>query len=106
MSSEGQPTSHEPGSGRREAMVVSEAVPGAVRRPPMIGPVLAVDLGGTRMRVAVVAPGGAVLARRVEPTPRQAACPDALLGLVAGMLDPALPGRAVIGVPGRVEYGT
>src|SRR3954447_1482888 len=72
----------------------------------MTAPVLAVDLGGTRMRVAVAAPGGAVLARRVEPTPRQAACPDALLGLVAGMLDRALPGRAVIGVPGRVEYGT
>jgi glucokinase len=86
-------------------MTVSEPVPGAVRRKPMTGPVVAVDLGGTRMRVAVVGPGGTVLARRAEPTPRKAACPDALIRLIAGMLDPAVPRCAVIGVPGRVEYG-
>lgn len=85
-------------------MVVSRMAPGVVGREPVTGPVLAVDLGGTRMRVAVVAPGGAVLARRVEPTPRQAACPDALLSVVAGILDPELVGWAVVGVPGRVEY--
>jgi len=43
---------------------------------PMVEPLLAIDLGGARMRVAVVAPGGAVLRRRVEPTPQLAACPD------------------------------
>lgn len=75
-------------------------------RKPLAGPVLTVDLGGTRMRVAVVGPAGAVLARGVEPTPRQAACPDALLALVDGMLDPTSLKRAVVGVPGRVEYSS
>jgi glucokinase len=73
----------------------------------MIEPVLAVDLGGTRMRVAVVAPGGALLRRRVEPTPRlPAACPDALLALMAGFLETTGVAEAVVGVPGRVDYAT
>jgi predicted NBD/HSP70 family sugar kinase len=38
---------------------------------------LAVDLGGTQMRAAVVDPDGDLLLRRSEPTPRAAACPDA-----------------------------
>ena len=72
----------------------------------MIEPVLSVDLGGTRMRAAVVAPGGAVLRRRVEPTPRRAACPDALLALMAGFLETTGVAEAVVGVPGRVDYAT
>lgn len=72
----------------------------------MIEPVLSVDLGGTRMRAAVVAPGGAVLRRRVEPTPRRAACPDALLDLMAGFLGSSGIAEAVVGVPGRVDYAT
>ena len=72
----------------------------------MIEPVLAVDLGGTRMRVAVVASGGAVLRRRVEPTPRRTACPDALLALMAGFLETTRVAEAVVGVPGRVDYAT
>jgi glucokinase len=87
-------------------MVRSGTVPSVVGRNAITGPVLAVDLGGTRMRVAVVAPGGALLAHRVEPTPREAACPDALLALVAGMLDPTPAGLAVVGVPGRVDYAS
>ena len=70
----------------------------------MIEPLLSVDLGGTRMRAAVVASGGAVLRRRVEPTPRRAACPDALLALMAGLLEPTGVAEAVVGVPGRVDY--
>ncbi len=72
----------------------------------MIEPVLSVDLGGTRMRVAVVGPGGAVLRRRVEPTPRRGACPDALLALMAGFLETTGVVEAVVGVPGRVDYAT
>jgi glucokinase len=72
----------------------------------VIEPVLSVDVGGTRMRAAVVAPDGAVLRRRVEPTPRQAACPDALLALIAGLLEPTAVAEAVVGVPGRVNYAT
>lgn len=67
-------------------------------------PVLGVDLGGTRMRAAVVAPGGGVVQRRVEPTPRDATCPEALLALVAGLLGGADCEVAVVGVPGRVDY--
>lgn len=69
-------------------------------------PVLAVDLGGTRMRAAVVAPGGAVLRRRVEPTPREAACPDALVALVRGLLQGGEAAETVVGVPGRVDYAS
>jgi glucokinase len=70
----------------------------------VIEPVLSIDLGGTRMRAAVVAPGGAVLRRRVEPTPQRAACPDALLALLAGFLETTGVAEAVVGVPGRVDY--
>lgn len=45
----------------------------------MTPPVLSVDLGGTRMRAALVTPDGEVLELRVEPTPHDAPCPDALL---------------------------
>jgi glucokinase len=72
----------------------------------VIEPVLSIDLGGTRMRAAVVAPGGAVLRRRVEPTPQRAACPDALLALMAGFLETTGVAEAVVGVPGRVDYAT
>jgi glucokinase len=68
--------------------------------------VLSVDLGGTRMRVAVVAPGGAVLRRRVEPTPRRGAYPDALLAHMAGFRATTGVVEAVVGVPGRVDYLT
>jgi len=72
----------------------------------VIEPVLSVDLGGTRMRAAVVAPNGAVLRRRVEPTPQRTACPDALLALMAGFLETGGVAEAVVGVPGRVDYAT
>lgn len=65
---------------------------------------LSVDLGGTRMRVAVVAPDGEIRERRVEPTPRQAECPDALMGLAGDVLEEGAVAQAVIGVPGRVHY--
>lgn len=65
---------------------------------------LAVDLGGTQMRTAVVTPNGDLLLRRSEPTPSAAACPDALMDLVGDVLADQAVTRAVVGVPGRVDH--
>lgn len=65
---------------------------------------LAVDLGGTQMRAAVVTPDGELLLRRAEPTPRAAACPDALMDLVGDVLADQPVDHVVIGVPGRVDH--
>lgn len=65
---------------------------------------LAVDLGGTRMRAAVVTPDGEITLRRAIPTPRDAACPDALTDLAGDVLPGADVAQAVIGVPGRVDH--
>lgn len=58
------------------------------------------------MRTALVDRDGGLLVRRAQPTPRDAACPDALLMLVGGMMAGAGVQDAVIGVPGRVNYGS
>ena len=67
-------------------------------------PVIGVDLGGTRMRAAVVTPSGRILDRVVQPTPRDAPCPEALLALLAEVRTGTGATAAVIGVPGRVDY--
>lgn len=66
--------------------------------------VLAVDLGGTQMRAALVGPTGTVEVRRSRPTPQDEECPDALVTLAGDLLDREIADRAVIGVPGRVDY--
>jgi glucokinase len=68
--------------------------------------VLAVDLGGTRLRAAIVDSHGSVLDRRVQPTPRSAKCPDAVAEITSTLLQRHRhhTHRAVIGVPGRVDY--
>lgn len=65
---------------------------------------LAVDVGGTQMRAAIVTPDGNLLLRRSEPTPRSATCPDALMDLVGDVLADQAVGHAVVGVPGRVDH--
>src|SRR5918995_2211211 len=65
---------------------------------------LAVDLGGTRMRAALVASDGTIVHRHQQRTPRGSPCPDALESLVRHVRDHGSPGRAVVGVPGRVDY--
>lgn len=70
-----------------------------------MGTVLAVDLGGTWMRAAIVFADGDVQERRSQPTPQDAECPDALLALAGDVLAAGTVERAVIGVPGRVHYG-
>lgn len=72
-----------------------------MRDPPLT---LAVDLGGTRMRAGVVTELGEVVVRRVEATPRDAACPDALMSLVGDILADQPVDHAVVGVPGRVNH--
>jgi glucokinase len=69
------------------------------------GPTLAVDLGGTRMRAAVIAADGEVSRKSVQATPHDAECPEALIGLVGEVLERGETTHAVIGVPGRVDYG-
>jgi glucokinase len=68
-------------------------------------PVLAVDLGGTRMRAAIVDGSGRVLERCAAPTPHDAHGPDALVALATNVLDRDAVASAVVGVPGRVHYG-
>lgn len=74
----------------------------------MTSTVLSVDLGGTRMRAAVVDREGNILLRVEEPTPHDSACPDAFLSLLGRVRDLG-GGRGsfesvVVGVPGRVDY--
>lgn len=63
---------------------------------------LAVDLGGTWLRAAVVGIDGVVIARKAVRTPLEAKAPDALVALAAEFA----PGmaRAVVGLPGRVDH--
>ncbi len=65
--------------------------------------ILACDLGGTRLRVAVIALDGSILWRRATQTPRED--PDALVRLMREGLGAADAVRgAVVGVPGPVDY--
>jgi len=70
--------------------------------------VLTVDLGGTRMRAAVVDREGQIQLRAEEPTPHESQCPDAFVSLLEKVRDMG-GGRGsfhsvVVGVPGRVDY--
>jgi len=70
--------------------------------------VLSVDLGGTRMRGAVLGDDGALLHRDVRPTRTTSGADTEPTGLVALMRDLARhelrPTRAIVGVPGRVDH--
>jgi glucokinase len=68
------------------------------------GCLLAVDLGGTHLRAAIVDSYGTILERRMQSTPRSAECPDAVVEVTSGLLKHHHPTQAVIGVPGRVNY--
>ncbi|MBW3578031.1 MAG: hypothetical protein KY462_09910 [Actinobacteria bacterium] len=63
------------------------------------------DLGGTRMRAAIVSADGGIRERRSQPTPQDAECPDALLALAGDVLQAGRVERAVIGLPGRLHDG-
>lgn len=67
--------------------------------------VLAVDLGGTSMRAARTEPDGALRHRCELPTPRTPRT-GPLVELMEEVLAAGAVEGAVVGVPGRVEYGT
>lgn len=64
---------------------------------------LAIDLGGTKMRAALVDAGGAVCDRIECETPNEPEI-DSLIDLARKVLRGADVDRAVVGVPGRVDY--
>lgn len=66
--------------------------------------VLAVDLGGTSMRAALAAPEGSISRRHEVPTPRSPD-PSPLIELMRGVAEGSGATTAVVGVPGRVDYG-
>jgi glucokinase len=66
--------------------------------------VLAVDVGGTHLRAAIVEADGSVHERRAQPTPQDMSCPDALLALTAEVRASRRVSHAVIGLPGVVSY--
>lgn len=65
---------------------------------------LVIDLGGTSMRAAMVDADGARRSRTVRPTP-ESADTKPLIELAEEVADGQCPVRAVVGVPGRVDYG-
>jgi glucokinase len=73
------------------------------------GAVLAVDVGGTHMRAAVIDASGRILDASRTSTPQDDPHPDALVDLVAKVIaGPAGQGvtRAVLGLPGQVNYSS
>jgi glucokinase len=71
-----------------------------------MGHTLAVDLGGTNMRVAVVDRAGSVLNRIHEPTPHDAPTIEPLIALTRRVRDGHDVEHAVFAVPGRVDHQT
>jgi glucokinase len=66
--------------------------------------ILAIDLGGTNMRAALVDADGRVSEREERATPDHPDV-DALLELAQSVRSRGDVERAVVGVPGRVDYG-
>jgi glucokinase len=70
-------------------------------------PVLAADVGGTQMRAALVGPEGDILLRRSVPTPAESEVPAAFTDLIVAVAAEDGDGeasRAVVGLPGAVDY--
>ena len=93
---------------------MSEAAAGgapvAARVRTVRGPILAADLGGTKITAGLVTPGGVVVARRTVPTPA-AEGPNAVVAAVTAALvavrdDVAAAGDATVGAPVAVGIGS
>jgi glucokinase len=65
---------------------------------------LAVDLGGTNMRVAAVSDDGTIVDRDRAPTPHDAETIEPFIDLVARMRKNHSVEHAVVAVPGRVDH--
>ena len=90
--------------------VAAGGSPGATRVPAVQGPILAADLGGTKITAGLVTPGGVVVARRTVPTPA-AEGPNAVVAAVTAALvavrdDVAAAGDATVGAPVAVGIGS
>lgn len=66
--------------------------------------IVAVDLGGTNTRVAVVSSAGEIVAHDVEPTARTDRHPHELVDQIARAADGSGARLAVVGVPGRIDH--
>jgi glucokinase len=66
--------------------------------------VLAVDVGGTHTRVAVVGPQADIADKVEAPTRRDEDRPDEFFAIVGKLRERHEIGRAVIGLPGRIDY--
>jgi glucokinase len=67
-------------------------------------PVLAVDLGGTNMRAAVVDADGTILTRDQVSTPHERPCGEPLVKLCTAVRADHPIDHAVFALPGRVDY--
>jgi len=67
--------------------------------------ILALDVGGTNIRAALVDESGTVSCRQERDTPRDPEC-DVVVDLAREVAAAGAPERAVIGLPGRVDYGS
>lgn len=65
--------------------------------------VLAVDLGGTHLRCAIITGGGHIVARESVPTHEQQPGAATLAALTARVRHDHAPSHAVLAVPGRVD---
>lgn len=79
------------------------AVPGAAVTAL---PIAAVDLGGTRVRAAVIGSDGALLRRVDAPTDHNADTPEQIPCLLRQLVGDLTIERAVVGTPGRIEAGS
>jgi glucokinase len=78
---------------------VTDVMEGPTRRT-----CIAVDLGGTHTRVALVKPDGRVLDRLIEPTAVFDRHPTALVDMVVRLSQDRNVTHVVMGVPGRVDH--
>jgi glucokinase len=69
--------------------------------------ILAADVGGTRMRAALVDADGCLVVRESAPTPADSDVPGGLIDLIAGVgatAGPSEVSHAVVGLPGAIDY--
>jgi glucokinase len=67
---------------------------------------VAIDLGGTNVRAALVDQNGTIADRIRRPTPHSHPEPTVLLEMMSEVAGLKKPGRAVIGLPGVIDHET
>ena len=70
------------------------------------GHTVAIDLGGTNVRAALVADDGTIVDRFKRPTPHSDPEPTVILEMMSEIAGTNEPGRAVIGLPGVINHET